>query len=320
MSADSYANRQNAVQIAWKQRSGTLPDDARQDGIYPRFDRSFPYCLPPQHAALNLLPDVRHGADALFEELGIPWHDSVGGGPSNHLRDSQVQCVNALFPMIADPPRIKRAFGHLVDIDEVLQIEPGRFLTFEYIGPVDYFDEGAGSARVRGTKCTSFDAAFRYRTSTGSIELALVEWKYTEQYAAVRKPSAAKDLTRTSRYRDDFLDPSGPLKFDVLDFEWLLNEPFYQLMRQQLLAHRLELDHAEEADVVRVLHVLSPDNAEYQASLTRDQHRALGKTVDEVWPQLLQSRDRFVHVDPAVFLDGAANPAYVSRYAGPRRP
>lgn len=86
----------------------------------------------------------------------------------------------------------------------------------------------------------------------------------------------------------------------MLPIELLLDEPFYQLMRQQLLAHRLEKDHAHGAEVVRVLHVLAPENSGYQDSLVRAEHRALGGSVDEVWAKLLRATDRFVHVDPAV--------------------
>ena len=59
-----------------------------------------------------------------------------------------MQCVNALFAMVADAERIKLAFGGAVDIAEVLPIEEGRFLTFEYIGPTDYFGEGSAVART----------------------------------------------------------------------------------------------------------------------------------------------------------------------------
>ena len=142
----------------------------------------------------------------------------------------------------------------------MLEIEPGRYLTFEYIGPTDYFNEGAGKPRVRGTKCTSVDAAFLYRTSAGTTELALVEWKYTEKYTTTRKPNPGYDKTRIKRYGADYTDPAGPLRSELIDIEWMLDEPFYQLMRQQLLAWRLENDRAEGADVVRVLHVLPPDN------------------------------------------------------------
>ncbi|MEJ7788006.1 MAG: hypothetical protein WKF96_24670, partial [Solirubrobacteraceae bacterium] len=66
----------------------------------------------------------------------------------------------------------------------------------------------------------------------------------------------------------------------------LLDEPFYQLVRQQLLAHELEKICAEGADRVRVLHVLSPHNDAYQRSLARSEHRALGDSVSEVWQRL----------------------------------
>ena len=86
----------------------------------------------------------------LFAELGIPWHASVDDGPSNHLLSSQVQCVTALARMTTDHERIRRAFGDLLSIGDVLEIEPGRYLTFEDLGPTDYFDEAPGRRRVRG--------------------------------------------------------------------------------------------------------------------------------------------------------------------------
>jgi len=267
-----------------------------------------------------LLPEVRVGAIALFDDLDIPWHDSVAGGPSNHLRDSQVQCVNALFAMVTDPDRIKRAFGHVVDIAEVLPIEPDQFLTFEYIGPVDFFGEGIRHGqdvgRRRGTNCTSVDAAFLFSTSAGTTELALVEWKFTESYLTAYDRDPASDAVRISRYGADFTDPESPVRDDVLPIEMLLDEPFYQLMRQQLVAHRLERSRAHGADVARVLHVLAPDNTGYQDSLVRAEHRAVGGSVDQVWTKLLKAPDRFLHVDPVVFLDaGVTSSEYVDRYS-----
>ena len=218
--------------------------------------------------------------------------------------------------MVHDPQRISRAFGHVLDIAEVTQIEPNRYLTFEYIGTHDYFGEGAGQARERGSNCTSVDAAFTYRTHAGVNELALVEWKYTEQYTFPRQPNPGYDKTRARRYGDGYRAPDGPLRSELLDFQWMLDEPFYQLMRQQLLAWRLEQDSAEGAHVVRVLHVLPPDNLAYQASLVRPQHRALGNTVNQVWSRLLRRSDRFLHIDPRLLLDAAiTSPAYVDRYS-----
>ena len=129
----------------------------------------YEFCLPAAYASHNLLPGVRQPALELFRELGIPWHAGVGDGPGNHLLSSQVQCVNALMAMVTDPHRITSAFGGVLDIGEVLEIEPGRFLTFEYNGPTDFFNESPGRPRVRGAKCTSVDAAFRYRTTAGRV-------------------------------------------------------------------------------------------------------------------------------------------------------
>ena len=315
-----YATEQNDLAVAWKQRSLTLPDEARVPGVYEKHQRAYPVCLPIEYASHNLLPDVRDGATELFDELDIPWHDSVGGGPSNHLRDSQVQCVNALFQMVNNPERIKLAFGGALDIAEVFQIEDGRFLTFEYIGPTDYFGEGIRHGkevgRRRGTNCTSVDAAFLYKTPAGATELALVEWKFTESYLTALDRNAESDAIRIGRYAADLAAADGPVRDDVLPIELLLDEPFYQLMRQQLLANRLEQAGAHGADVVRVVHVLSPENTGYQDSLVRAEHRAAGNSVDEVWTKLQRTPDRFRHVDPAVFLNPAVtSDDYVDRYS-----
>jgi hypothetical protein len=216
--------------------------------------------------------------------------------------------------MVTDPARIVRAFGDVLGIDEVLQIEPGRYLTFEYIGPTDYFGECPGGTRTRGAHCTSVDAAFLHRAVDGVVELVLVEWKYTESYRP-RKPDPKKDAVRFGRYGGAFADPDGPVRSDVLSFEHVLDEPFYQLVRQQILAHELEKAAAEGASRVRVVHVLPKGNLEYQQSLTRPEHRALGAGVSEVWSKLLRHSERFLSLDSAVFLDPEITSyEYVTRY------
>ena len=154
MRKTEFKAKHEALAAAWKQRSTTLTDEARvsapwinQDG-QPR--GRYHHCLPAEYAEHNLLPNVRSGAIDLFLELEIPWHAGIHDGPGNNLLSSQVQCVNALFPMISEPHKIRSAFGHMVDIAEVLEIEDGRNLTFEYIGPTDYFDESPTAQRSRG--------------------------------------------------------------------------------------------------------------------------------------------------------------------------
>jgi len=314
---NDYSENQKKLAAAWKEGTKTLPEHARaaapyvtKDGAAAGQPRDF--CLPADHAALNLLSDVREQALALFAELEIPWHAGTGTGPSNHLLSSQVQCVNALTSMVTDPERIRRAFA-AIDVGEVLQVEPGRFLTFEYIGPKDYLNEAPAGVRVRGAHCTSVDAAFLHRAPDGATELVLVEWKYTESYR-LRSPDPVRDAVRRGRYLALIQDPEGPVRSDVLAFEHLLDEPLYQLVRQQLLAHELEKDGV--ADRVRVGHVLAPANEAYQQSLHRPEQQALGATVSRVCQQLLRKPGRFTSLDPAVFLDPDVTSAeYCRRYS-----
>jgi hypothetical protein len=206
-----------------------------------------------------------------------------------------------------------RAFGEVLGTVEVLPIEPGRYLTFEYIGPTDFFGEAPDGERTRGARCTSVDAAFLHRTREGLTELVLLEWKYTESYRP-RPPEPERDAIRWQRYGAALSAPDGPgpqRRARLLD---LLDEPFYQLVRQQLLASELEKARVGGADRVRVVHVLPKRNTAYRQSL-RPAHRAIGASVGEVWQRLLRHPDRFVSLDSALFDDPEiTSDQYVFRY------
>jgi hypothetical protein len=318
-SVPTFMDAERRRASAWKLTTPTLPAEAKLPARYvgkegtargPEYD----FCLPARFAAFSLLPEVREQALSLFAELGIPWHASVNGGPSNHLLSSQVQCVNALAQMVGDPDRIVRAFSARLGTTEVEQIEPGRWLTFEYIGSDDFLHEAVDGARVRGAHCTSVDAAFVHRTREGNRELILVEWKYTETYGP-RHVVPAKDAVRFDRYGDLVAAPDGPIIDGLLPFTELLQEPLYQLMRQQLLAHELEKTHAHGVDCVRVVHVMPAGNLAYHESLYGEHAVQLGATVKELWRRLLRRPDRFVPVDSAVFLDPEITSVhYLQRY------
>jgi hypothetical protein len=310
----TYAHRARASATKWKLDSPSIPDEAHRPAGY-RGRGSYPFCLPLEFADHNLLPHLRTRAIALFAELQIPWHGGVGGGPTNHLLSSQVQCANALTPMVDDPALILAAFGAVLPIVEVLPVEPGRWLTFEFIGEVDHFNEASRTGRrVRGANCTSFDAAFRYRTPAGDIELALVEWKYVETYLG-HELSADRRGVREPRYSTAWTHTAVPIRTDLLPYADIFVEPFYQLVRQQLLAAELERRHELDAEVVRVVHVTPAGNQEYQASLNRDSHRALGSTVYNAWRRVLRQPDRWLALDSRVFCDPSiTSPEYVARY------
>jgi hypothetical protein len=182
----SFSDEADAALIAWKLRTATFEGAAVPSSLYSKRPSGPTYdvCLPLELAEFNLLPEARSAAITRFEKLGIRWHDGTPAGPSNHLRSSQVQCVNALMPFVHDADGLQTLFAPVLDIDQVLPFgdrdAPDDLVVFEWIGLHDYLHEGNGKPRTRGANATSTDGAIRYRTPDGSIEIALVEWKYTE--------------------------------------------------------------------------------------------------------------------------------------------
>jgi len=315
MDNSSYEDRARAAAVTWKLDSSDLPEAARADGPYGGKANVYPFCLPMDFAKLNLLPAAREAVD-FFAERGIQWHRGIGSGPTNHLVSSQVQCVNALFPMTADPSLLQRAFGQVLQIEEVRPFD-GALLTFEFNGGgTDFLGEGRrGRQLTRGANSTSTDAAFAFRSPHGT-ELVLIEWKYTEHYLGSRLSEDRKGV-RELRYRDWYGDQHGPLDPTVLPYESIFVEPLYQLVRQQLLAWRIE--QAGLFDKVRVLHISPFTNREYGTSLDRHQHRLDGETVSDVWKRMLRDshRDRFLSLDSAMFTDpdgDLTSADYRSRY------
>jgi hypothetical protein len=75
----TFRQTERARAGAWKTRTATLPDAAKQPAPYiggagtARYD----FCLSAEFADYSLLPEVRPLALTLFAELGIPWHASV---------------------------------------------------------------------------------------------------------------------------------------------------------------------------------------------------------------------------------------------------
>src|SRR4051794_16914457 len=177
---NDFVERARRHASAWKAHTPTLPEGARGPAAYLRAGKPqgmYPFCLPAPYATYNLLPDARDSALREFATVQIAWHAQTPAGPTNHLLSSQVQCVNALEPLAADPDRLRVAFAGVLDITTPLPVERNRLVAFEYIGARDYLGETPSGPRHRGSMCTSADAAIRYRTSSGDVELALIEWK-----------------------------------------------------------------------------------------------------------------------------------------------
>lgn len=74
-----------------------------------------------------------------------------------------------------------------------------------------------------------------------------------------------------------------------------VGEPFYQLMRQQLLAHEMEKARELDAVVVSLLHVAPSHNKDFR-KVTSQELESLGDTATGVWKRLVKTPGRFLSV------------------------
>lgn len=254
-----------------------------------------PYRLAPADRPHNLAPALQETAERLFAaEPAIQWHQHASHGLS-----SQVCCLNFLLPFAQRPVLLGRWIEHVTGdrVTEVLSVERGRagedwFVTFEWIGDVDHLNEAKpGTVRNRGANATASDAAVLYKDAAGLTQLLLIEWKYTERYGAPL--DASGNETRRSRYKDIYRQPNGPIRADAdVQLEDFFYEPFYQLLRQQMLAW-----HTQRADPTidraRVLH-LSPAGNTALHAVTSPNLRQFGNDAFSVFTHLLAEPADFI--------------------------
>ena len=300
-------------QSEFKRTSGYFSPEAQADGVYLRSVRPgrvmpVPYCVPVPHSPENIFFEIREQALAYFASRDIEWHDQTPGRkPSNHLRDSQVCCVNCLFPFATRPDALADLLRPVFPtLQRMLPIDgDDRYLAFEWISTQDYLhDSLPGLPRRRGKGCTSSDSAVLFEVQGGQREAALLDWKYTETCDGKPLHVSPAGRDRVAIYRPFFDHSDCPFnKAVVKGFDDLFYAPFDQLMRLQFLAH--EMERAEEFGVKRVtvVHITPAANAQ-AATVTSPVLRTLGKTAIDVWRQIVRLPDRFVAV-PTEDLFGA---------------
>jgi hypothetical protein len=252
------------------------------------------YRLAPDHVLLNLAPDIRDAAAAYFKQYGITWHRHA-----NHGLSSQVCCLNFLMPLATRSDLLSRVIGDALGIEppQMLQVENGPngepwFVGFEWIGERDYLNEApTAGRRTRGANATSADAIVRF-SHQGRTETLLIEWKYTESYGAPIPPSG--NATRTQRYKDLAFAPKGPIRADLRlkleDFFW---EPYYQLLRQQMLAQGMQEAREDGTDRVRVLHI-SPASNRALHKVTAPALRRFGDDAFEAFSAVMVRPEDFI--------------------------
>ena len=280
-------------QAAFKASSPYITEAARADGVYK--GRPRPFCLPRECAEENLFEEIRGPALPYFKNQEIKWHDGQDAKPSNHLCDSQVCCVNFLFPFADKPDALVELLRPVFPtISRVLSMEAGLFVSFEWIGEENYLREKCRtSKRIRGANFTSADAAVMFEREDGLRQIVLIEWKYTESYGDTWLRFARSGTDRRQIYawlyecEDCFLDKSLLPCFCDLFYE-----PFYQFMRQQFLAHEMEKAHELGADVVSLLHIAPAHNHDFRR-VTSPALGCLGDSAIDVWKRLVKTPDRF---------------------------
>lgn len=295
----SFVAQQRDAQARYLTR--TVPGHAPTSGA--------PYALAQSDRALNLSPEVREAALRHFRQQRIAWHQHARSGLS-----SQIACVNFLLPLATRPGPLAELVGLWLGIEppEMLPVEDGPlgepwFVGFEWIGERDYLGEGG---RSRGQHVTSADAFVRFR-SGGRIEGLLVEWKYTECYG--QPPNPARTPERLRRYGDKAFAPTGPLRDDLgLSLADLFWDPFYQMLRQQMLAVAMERAGEGGVERMRTLYLSPAGNVALHA-VTAPALQSFGVNAIEAFSGVLIQPTRFL----ALSIEDAFGPVLVDHAKEP---
>ena len=204
--------------------------------------------------------------------------------------------MNALAPFLHLPEALAdllRLF--FPDLAHVLPVEEDRFIAFEFIDPDNLLGEvpKLGTVRHRGAGNTSLDAAILYETQAGDRVLLLLEWKYSESYPSVYKRFRTDGTDRVEPYRHLFHGPLSPFNLEIAgQIEDYMYEPYYQAMRQQLLASQYREFGVPRVDQVRLVHVAVSENRALRA-VTSPRFRELGSDFYETWRKLLIEPENF---------------------------
>ena len=232
-------------------------------------DLRHPHLLAQGCEVENLFPGVRGegGAIDCFRQRRIKWWTSPASGdygkadkPTRNMASSQVACVNFLLPLASIRGALRAVLRALdddvVDVVDISHEGETSAVEFEWIGLGRSLEGG----KTRGSQNTSIDAFLVAETVSGRRRAYLVEWKYVERYLSTRpefKGEGPAGDTRRLRYAERYdatfssFNPATAPEFD-----YFLYEPFYQIMRQRLLADRMIEERElgiEEAKVVVVV-------------------------------------------------------------------
>lgn len=276
-----------------------------KDGVYSkRPGYHYPHILPAEHREKNFYLPIYGDVLEYLKSARIAIHTEA-----HNLRSSQVCCFNFLFPLKKDLDKATQIFSSaLLRLKQVLCIE------FEYTGPDDSATTWLGEppGGKPGQNRTSIDAAVWWEDQDGHKRLTFIEWKYTESefgacggYLAKGNKERDKCLqlkvqsvqpeqecylatgknSRTSRHYWEHLAEAGiSLKRWGNRPGCPFRGPFYQLMRQYLLAAycRAIMSEVHDVDLVVITFQGNHDLLHVPLDLNH-----LGEDVVSAWNRLL---------------------------------
>ena len=315
--AQDYREVEYRRQAAFRRGSETI--SARGRSPTDEAARDYPYMLALGHEDENLHPSLRgtEGARRFFGERGIKWwrhcgfEDPSADCPTRNMASSQIACVNFFLPLTGAGDDGLLAVLATIDDDVtgIVRIEDPTAgtlstLEFEWIG-LGHALEGKAHT-TRGEFATSIDAFVVAETRAGR-RAYLLEWKYTESYGKNDKGSGQKGRTRRRWYGKRYAASSAFR--DGIPLDAWLHEPFYQIMRQRLLADRMVANEELGVSEAKVVLVVPEGNVAYRTGLTSPVLQAKFSdlaTVEDVTRAAMAFPDRdFGFVSQSVLADAA---------------
>lgn len=286
-----------------RKKATGLRDELFKDpggGQFKKIERDFVLKEP----ALNIWPGIREDVISYFKRNNIQFWDS-GNEPTGHLLSSQIACINHLYFV---RQRCDIATSILKNIDSSVNtaLKLGSdsdqgFVDFEVIGRQNYLGE---RLHTRGANSTSVDAVMLAELKNKKRKLFLIEWKYVESYSGPSKAEGESGKTRMKTYSSLLNKSDCPIK--SCNPEGLFTEPYYQLMRQTLLAHEIIKSKEYGADSYLHIHIIPSSNSELK-NVNTAEGKLTGRTLEETWKNVLVNPDLYLAIDPADLLKPVFN-------------
>lgn len=264
-------------------------------GEYNKINRNF-ILLDPYK---NFWFKIRKEAPKYFKDNNIVWWPG-GKEPSGHLLSSQIACVNHLFFLRNDQQSALKFLKNInKDFVEVCADFESGYIGFEVVSKGSYLGEGI--KQTRGANCTSVDAMMAGKLANGKKIQVLIEWKYTEYYSIADQSVGDSGNTRKSRYDNLIKAPDSPFNGSVTVDNYYY-EPFYQLMRQTLLAWQMVKHKNDELHADEWIHldVIPETNLHLRYQVTAPGMDQSG--VEDAWKAVLKEPEKYAMITPQKLL------------------